>query len=118
MLPGNGQSLLNSVIRYGKASEMIGWKITKKAWSRFSNDNCPRMASALAYYAAFSLPSILLIVLFLGGLVFERAAVRRPNSAADRLYCRPKYCLHGPANNRKCIAAGEWRPYRNVLGIA
>jgi membrane protein len=33
------------------------------------------MAAALAYYAAFSLPSILLIVLFLIGLVFGRAAV-------------------------------------------
>jgi membrane protein len=33
------------------------------------------MAAALAYYAAFSLPSIVLIVLFLIGLVFGRAAV-------------------------------------------
>jgi len=33
------------------------------------------MAAALAYYAAFSIPSILLIVLFLVGLVFGRAAV-------------------------------------------
>src|SRR5215469_12665400 len=54
---------------------MIAWIITRRAWSEFSDDNCRRMAAALAYYAAFSLPSILLIVFFLIGLVFGRAAV-------------------------------------------
>jgi membrane protein len=34
------------------------------------------MAAALAYYTAFSLPSILLIVLFVAGSVFGRAAVQ------------------------------------------
>lgn len=50
------------------------WTITKKTWSAFSEDDCPRMAAALAYYTAFSLPSVLLIVLFVAGSVLGRAA--------------------------------------------
>lgn len=54
---------------------MRWWRILKGTWSRFSDDDCSTMAAALAYYTAFSLPSILLIVLFVVGLVFGRAAV-------------------------------------------
>jgi membrane protein len=52
------------------------WGMLKATWSEFSNDDCPLMAAALAYYTAFSLPSILLIVLYVAGSVFGRAAVQ------------------------------------------
>jgi membrane protein len=35
----------------------------------FSNDECPSMAAALAYATLFSLPSLLLIVIYIAGLV-------------------------------------------------
>ncbi len=35
----------------------------------FSKDECPTMAAALAYATLFSLPSLLLIVIFIAGLV-------------------------------------------------
>jgi membrane protein len=54
---------------------MNWWEFTKKTWSEFSEDDCPTMAAALAYYTAFSLPSILLIVLFVAGVAFSREAV-------------------------------------------
>lgn len=54
---------------------MSFWSMVKKTWSEFSEDDCPMMSAALAYYTAFSLPSILLIVLYVVGLVFGRQAV-------------------------------------------
>lgn len=57
------------------SEKMNAWEITKKTWSDFSEDGCPTMAAALAYYAVFSLPSILLVVLFIAGWLFGRAAV-------------------------------------------
>ena len=35
----------------------------------FSEDECPSMAAALAYATLFALPSLLLIVIFIAGLV-------------------------------------------------
>lgn len=55
---------------------MRWWRLTKKTWSDFSGDDCSTLAAALAYYTAFSLPSILLIVLYVAGSVFGSAAVR------------------------------------------
>ena len=54
---------------------MAWWRILKTTFSEFSDDDCSTMAAALAYYTAFSLPSILLIVLFVLGSIFGRAAV-------------------------------------------
>jgi membrane protein len=43
--------------------------------SDYSEDDCPSMAAALAYYTIFSLPSLLLIIIYIAGLVFgEQAA--------------------------------------------
>lgn len=55
---------------------MSFWRTIKATWSEFSADNCMMLAAALAYYTAFSLPSILLIVLFVAGSVFGHAAVQ------------------------------------------
>jgi membrane protein len=55
---------------------MNWWNLIKRTWSEFSDDDCPTMAAALAYYTAFSLPSALLIILFVVGSVFGRAAVQ------------------------------------------
>jgi membrane protein len=40
-----------------------------EVFSEFSDDDCPTMAAALAYGTIFSLPSLLLIVIFIAGLV-------------------------------------------------
>lgn len=42
----------------------------------FSKDECPSMAAALAYAAIFSLPSVLLIVIYVAGLVLGPKAAR------------------------------------------
>jgi membrane protein len=41
----------------------------QQVFSDFSKDDCPSMAAALAYATLFSLPSLLLIVIYIAGLV-------------------------------------------------
>ena len=41
----------------------------RQVWRDFSEDECPSMAAALAYATLFSLPSLLLIVIYIAGLV-------------------------------------------------
>jgi membrane protein len=43
--------------------------LLKKTWSEFSQDDCFRMAAALAYYAVFSLPPLLVVIISVGGLI-------------------------------------------------
>jgi membrane protein len=44
------------------------WRLLRTTCSEFSEDECPRFAAALAYYAIFSLPALLLLVISLAGL--------------------------------------------------
>ncbi|MGH8013525.1 MAG: YihY/virulence factor BrkB family protein [Candidatus Binataceae bacterium] len=52
----------------------IMWPSIKRFCSQlfddFSNDDCTSMAAALTYYTIFALPSLLLILIFVAGLVF------------------------------------------------
>ncbi len=51
---------------------MIG--MLRKTFSEFYTDECPRMAAAMAYYAVFSLPALLVIVISIAGIVAGRDA--------------------------------------------
>lgn len=46
-----------------------------KAINDFLADDCTTMAAALAYYTVFSLPSLLLIVIYVAGVVYGREAI-------------------------------------------
>ncbi len=48
--------------------------LLKQTFAEFSRDECPRMAAAMAYYAVFSLPALLVIVISIAGLVAGRDA--------------------------------------------
>src|SRR5687767_8784898 len=48
--------------------------LLKKTFDEFSRDECPRMAAAMAYYAVFSLPALLVIVISIAGLIAGRDA--------------------------------------------
>jgi membrane protein len=50
--------------------------LLRRVYQRFSDDECPMMASSLAYYTTFSLPPLLVIVISLAGLVWGEDAVR------------------------------------------
>lgn len=49
--------------------------LLKKTLKEFVDDDCPRLAAALAYYTIFALPPSLLIIVIIAGLFFGEAAV-------------------------------------------
>lgn len=49
--------------------------ILKKTFTQFFDDNCSRMAAALAYYTAFSLAPLLILLITLCGIVWSSADV-------------------------------------------
>jgi membrane protein len=51
------------------------WKIMKKAASEWMKKDPFRMSAIIAYYAIFSLPALLVIIIAIAGLVFGREAV-------------------------------------------
>ena len=53
----------------------LAWEISKGSVSEFFEDKAPRLAAALAYYALFSLGPLLVIVIGVAGLFFEKNAV-------------------------------------------
>jgi membrane protein len=52
------------------------WPLLKKAVQAWSDDYAPSMGAAIAYYTAFSLAPLLIIVIALAGLVFGQEAAR------------------------------------------
>jgi membrane protein len=59
------------------------WTILTKTVKEFLEDNCMRMAAAVAYYAIFSLPALLVVVISaigISGLVSEQAVSDRLGS--------------------------------------
>lgn len=52
------------------------WMLLKKAFEEWSKDKAPRLGAALAYYTAFSLAPLLVVVIAITGLVFGQTAAR------------------------------------------
>ena len=51
------------------------WKVLKGAFTGFSEDKVLTLAAALAYYTVFSMAPLLIVIIALCSLVFDRAAV-------------------------------------------
>lgn len=49
--------------------------ILSQTLREFVNDECPRLAAAMAYYTFFSLPALLVVIVYIGGLLVGRQAV-------------------------------------------
>ncbi|MGN6548012.1 MAG: YihY/virulence factor BrkB family protein [Aureliella sp.] len=50
--------------------------LIKQTFTEFSNDDCLSMAAALAYYTVFSLPPLLVIVISVAGMFWNRDAIQ------------------------------------------
>lgn len=50
-------------------------RLLQETFSEFSQDECPRLAASLAYYALFSLPALLVIVVSAAGMFADRQEV-------------------------------------------
>jgi membrane protein len=52
------------------------FNLLKDTFKEWNEDKCPRLAAALAYYTAFSLAPLLIVVMSIAGFVFGEEAVR------------------------------------------
>lgn len=52
------------------------WEVVKQTAEEFQQDDCPRMAAALAYYTVFSLPPLLFLVIMIAGFALPENAAR------------------------------------------
>ncbi len=84
----------------------------------FFDDDCMTMAAAIAYYALFSLPPLLLIVASVAGVFFSRAAVQQELSLQIELLTGPSAARHAREMMDAVAAdsAGGWFPA--IIGIA
>jgi membrane protein len=51
---------------------MSPWQFVKEVLSEWSHDNAQRLGAALAYYSVFSIAPLIVIVLAVAGLIFDR----------------------------------------------
>jgi membrane protein len=52
------------------------FSIVRESWKDFGDDDCPRMAAALAYYTVFALPPLLILILMIVGSFVSRDSVQ------------------------------------------
>ncbi|HEY2415206.1 MAG TPA: YihY/virulence factor BrkB family protein [Pirellulaceae bacterium] len=74
---------MNSVAERGsalprrQAEKWRMWSIISRTFQEFIDDECPRLAAALAYYTFFSLPALLVAIVYVGGsIVHDNTAVQ------------------------------------------
>ena len=58
-----------------QADQRSYFEIAKKTLKKFFADDCMNMAAAMAYYTIFSLPPLLVIVITIGSMMFDRQQV-------------------------------------------
>jgi membrane protein len=87
------------------------WKTLAQTLAEFQQDECPRLAAALAYYTLFALPAFIVVVVSIVGLVVDRQA------ASDRLIGHVNEAM-GPktAENLETILKQAQQPGRGVTG--
>ncbi|HZN34681.1 MAG TPA: YihY/virulence factor BrkB family protein [Pirellulaceae bacterium] len=87
------------------------WKTLSETVNEFLQDECPRLAAALAYYAIFSLPALLVVVISIAGLVVNKQA------ATDRLIAHVSEAM-GPrtAENLQTILDQAHLPGHGLWG--
>lgn len=51
------------------------WRLVKQVFGEFSSDDCSVFAAALAYYATFSLPALLILIIWIASLIWEPSEV-------------------------------------------
>lgn len=52
------------------------WEVLKETFSEWNNSNASKDAAALAYYAIFSIPGLLIIIIWIAGYFFGEEAIR------------------------------------------
>lgn len=60
----------------GRSAARLGASILKRTFREFLDDECPRMAAAISYYTAFSLPPLLVLLILGVGVVLSPEQVQ------------------------------------------
>lgn len=58
-----------------KEAALISWKLLKKTYEEFDDDNAIKLSASLSYYTIFSLPPLLIIIMSVFSIFFGREAV-------------------------------------------
>jgi membrane protein len=58
-----------------KEVALISWKLLKKTYQEFDDDNAIKLSASLSYYTIFSLPPLLIIIMSIFSIFFGREAV-------------------------------------------
>ena len=51
------------------------WNITKRSFADFYNSNCFKLSASLAYFTVFSLPGLLIIIIWFSEFFYGRSIV-------------------------------------------
>ncbi|MBC7494538.1 MAG: YihY/virulence factor BrkB family protein, partial [Flavobacterium sp.] len=58
-----------------KEVAILSWKLLKKTYQEFDNDNALKLSASLSYYTIFSLPPLMIIIISIFSIFFGREAV-------------------------------------------
>jgi membrane protein len=58
-----------------KEVALISWKLLKKTYQEFDDDNAIKLSASLSYYTIFSLPPLLIIIMSIFSIFFGKEAV-------------------------------------------
>ncbi len=59
------------------------WFLLKETLNQFVSDNATKLSASLSYYTIFSLPALLIIIIYLAGIFFGAETVRGGNFWID-----------------------------------
>src|SRR3954468_14416057 len=88
--------------------------VVRRAAHAFSADECSTRAAALAYYAVFSLPPVLLIIIYVAGLKYGQAAAAGHISSHLVIFGRPAGGPPNPVAHLQCGPAKTRRARREL----
>jgi membrane protein len=92
--------------------------LLKSSAKDFIDDECPRMAAALAYYTVFSLPPLLVLILMLVGVIWDPQTIQRAieGQFAGIIGSEAAQQIHAIIENANRPGSGG--PLATILGLA
>lgn len=114
---GRGDEVKERLTKYG--AEVITFSV--EVVERFFDDQCPQLAAALAYYAIFSIPPLLVVVMATVGTVFEASQVEAAIVQSASKFLSPRVTTQLVSMvekaNEWASSGAWWSIMLSILGI-